>query len=631
MDAKPLSVGKILSERQRFVVPIYQRTYAWTKRELEPLFEQIGGKSDELIKTGKVAFSHYMGALLLIPDADPVFGRIQAFNVVDGQQRLTTFHLCFAALRNLAEHYGEQSISAQLSDLVVHSGNTPMRDPAIERYKLEPTAYDRALFRDLIDLDRPALKSKYPDAYYKNGNIHPSAPEALWAYDFFWRSFEEYITQDYSLDRADPADKTAISQRLLALSTVLFEDFRLIVITLSADDDAQVIFETLNSGGKPLAAMDLVRNEVFHRASKRGEDQELLLEKHWAVFEKPFWKQEATQGRIKKPRIDFFLGHALAAEQGKSVALGELFSEYKVFIARMEFSDTAAELSALTKYTPTYAMLAEPTGDSSLARLARRLNTFDVSTAFPLVLTIAVSDAPSDDKDRLYDLIASYVVRRALCYLTPKNYNNVFVEVAAYLKANGVSEESFLGYFAGKTASDTVRFPNDGELEAAIRERPQYGWIPQNRLRLILEELEFAARDKFNVNGNLQEGLSIEHIMPQSWMAFWPLRSGEFAPGDTEAVRDELLRLEIKQRDALIHSLPNLTLLTPPANSQASNGNFDAKRVRLNDSLLKTNVVIAAEADWDEDAISRRAVSLAKLAQRLWPYPEPSLSPPIVA
>jgi uncharacterized protein with ParB-like and HNH nuclease domain len=90
-----------------------------------------------------------------------------------------------------------------------------------------------------------------------------------------------------------------------------------------------VIFETLNSGGKPLAAMDLVRNDVFHRANRRNEDQAALLEKHWSVFEQPFWKQEQTQGRIKKPRIDFFLGHVLAAEQGKVVALGELFSEYK--------------------------------------------------------------------------------------------------------------------------------------------------------------------------------------------------------------------------------------------------------------------------------------------------------------
>ncbi|WP_380783494.1 DUF262 domain-containing protein [Sphingomonas sp. R86520] len=626
MDAKPLSVGKILSERQRFVVPIYQRTYAWTKRELEPLLEQIVGKSDELLKTGKVAFSHYMGALLLIPDADPVFGRIQAFNVVDGQQRLTTFHLCFAALRNLAAHYGEQGISAQLSDLVVHSSNTPMKEPAIERYKLEPTTYDRALFRDLIDLDRPELKVRYPDAFYKNGNIHPAAPAALCAYDFFWWSAEAYITEDANLDRAKPDDGVTISQRLLALSTVLFEHFRLIVITLSADDDAQVIFETLNSGGKPLAAMDLVRNDVFHRASRRGESQQLLLDNYWSVFETHFWKQEATQGRIKKPRIDFFLAHALAAEQGKAVALGELFAEYKSFVTRIGFSDMASELRALTRYTSTYATLAEPTGDSSLARLGRRLNTFDVSTAFPLVLTISASDAAEDEKARLYDLIASYVVRRALCYLTPKNYNNVFVEVAAYLKANGIDEAAFSAYFAGKSASDTVRFPNNVELTAAIHERPQYGWIPQNRLRLILEELEFAARDKFNINGNLQDGLSIEHIMPQSWRAHWPLRSGISAPADDSMIAEDAVRLEIKKREASIHTLSNLTLLTPPANSQVSNGAFDAKRVRLNDSLLKTNVAIAGEAVWDEDAIGRRADALSRFAARVWPYPAAIIS-----
>jgi hypothetical protein len=102
-------------------------------------------------------------------------------------------------------------------------------------------------------------------------------------------------------------------------------------------------------------------------------------------------------------------------------------------------------------------------------------------------------------------------------------------------------------------------------LEEAIRNRPQYGWIPQNRLRLILEELEFAARDKFNVNVQLQDGLSIEHIMPQTWTTYWPLRSGALAPVDAAAA-DEATRAEIQSRNARIHSLPNLTLLTPPAN-----------------------------------------------------------------
>src|SRR5438067_469516 len=150
MDAKPLSIGKILSERQRFVVPIYQRTYSWTiKRQLDPFLEQVEAKATDRLNGSRSAFSHYMGALLVIPEG--------------------------------------------------------------------------------------------------------------------------------------AADATEQARRLLALSTALFEDFRLIVITLSKEDDAQVIFQTLNSGGEPLAAMDLVRNDVFHRASRRNEDVEKLMEERWSV------------------------------------------------------------------------------------------------------------------------------------------------------------------------------------------------------------------------------------------------------------------------------------------------------------------------------------------------------------
>lgn len=626
MDAKPLSIGKILSERQRFIVPIYQRTYAWNQRELEPLVDQIEGKADELLNTGKVAFSHYMGALLLIPDSDPVFGRIQAFNVVDGQQRLTTFHLCFAALRAVAHEFGFESVARQLSDLIVHSDETPMQDRKTERYKLEPTTYDRVLFRHIIDLDRPALRSKYPDHFFKNGKIRNTAPGPLWAYWYFWDQAEDYITEGRKLpDRAD-YDTTVLQQRLLALSTVLFEHFRLIVITLAADDDAQVIFETLNSGGKPLAAMDLVRNDVFHRANRLREDQGTLLEEHWSEFEQPFWKQEQTQGRIKKPRIDFFLGHVLAAERGAVISLQELFSEYKAFVVASQFESTAHELRALTKYAPAYRQLAEPSANGDLSKVSRRLNTFDLSTAYPLVLVIAQSGVEDAIKARLYDLIGSYIIRRAVCYLSPKNYNNLFVEVAAYLKVHGVSEDSFFAVMDAKKNAETSRFPSDAEFAAAIRTRPQYGWIPQHRLKLILEELEFAMRDKFNIHGTLQDGLTIEHAMPQTWTTYWPLASGTMCPADFVSGLDDAARQEAEVRNAVVQTLPNLTLLTPPANSSASNLGFEAKRLRLNDSLLKINVAIAEEPVWDEAAIARRADAMAAAAVALWPAPKPPSS-----
>lgn len=164
-----------------------------------------------------------------------------------------------------------------------------MKDPKVERYKLQASAYDRAISRDLIDLDRDGLKAKYPGAFYKNGNLKEDAPLPLRAWWYFRSEAKAFVGENGGADAV---------ARLGALATAVLEDFRVIVITLDDTDDAQVIFETLNSGGEPLAAMDLVRNDVFHRAIRRDEDPDRLMENRWSVFEHPFWKQETTQGRI---------------------------------------------------------------------------------------------------------------------------------------------------------------------------------------------------------------------------------------------------------------------------------------------------------------------------------------------
>ncbi len=619
MDAKPFAIGKILSERQRFVVPIYQRTYSWTvKKQLAAFFQQIETKASELLADGRTKFSHYMGALLVIPDGDPVFGRIQVFNVVDGQQRLTTFHLLYAALRDIAREKGFADIYALITDLLVHGDNVPMQDKTKERYKLEPTRYDKDLFHDLIDLDGEALQKKYAEHFYKNGNIKSDDLLPLKAYWFFRDRATGFITDEIEEQPLPEQEK-----RLRALSTALFEDFRLIVITLAKDDDAQVIFETLNSGGEPLAAMDLVRNDLFHRATGRGENVEALMDNQWSVFEDSFWKQIQTQGRIKKPRIDFFLAHTLAAEQGKLISLSELYTEYKEFVADRNLHDTAEELAILTAHAETYKSLVNPPAEGAMARLAKRLDVFDVSTAYPLIFVIAKSDASDDEKERLYDLVASYVIRRAICGLTPKNYNNVFIEIASSLDLAGVSVDTFSMAFALKKG-DTTKFPSDADLVSAIRTREIYRYLSQNRLRLILTELEFAMRDKYSVDGSLQDGLSIEHVMPQKWAGKWALPSGRFAPADFLAGTDEAMLTEIDNRQRLIHTLGNLTLLTPPGNSSGGNAPFPDKLKRLNESLLRMNTLIASEPVWDEATIIRRANVIAEAAKKLWPAPTAS-------
>jgi hypothetical protein len=618
MDARPLNVVTVLQDPKRFVVPVYQRTYEWTvKRQIGPFFDQVEAKAEQRLAANGQGLPHYMGAILLMPRGAAAFGTLPVFDVVDGQQRLTTFQIFLAALKDLASSLGQEAIADQIKPYILNTAQALMRNEREERYKLHTTTYDRALFRDLVDRPHADLRKAYPDFFFKNGNIREGdeTPKPLRAYWFLREQAEEFVTAENGAENGADA-----LSKLGALASALLEDMRVIVITLGAEDDAQVIFETLNSGGEPLAAMDLVRNDVFHRAVRQEEDVERLMEERWRTFEAPFWKQEDTQGRLKKPRIDFFLGHTLAAETGKEILLSELYARYKAFVAERKFPNVDAELQALIRHAPTYRALAEPSGDSALAKLARSLQVFEVSTAFPLVFAIAASNAPDDEKAYLYDLIASYVVRRALCEgMSNKNYNNTFIRVAGQLQANGVSRASFAAAFADND-KDTVRFPGDAELRTAIVGHRQYGRIAQPRLKWVLSELERASHTKFDEVNGLRDDLSIEHVLPDTWATHWRLSDGTDARERAGLSADQLA--EIERRDRLKHTLGNLTLLTAPANAEALNYGFTRKLERLRLSLLRLNQEIAREEQWDEGAIQRRAARLADLAVALWPAPQ---------
>jgi hypothetical protein len=414
----------------------------------------------------------------------------------------------------------------------------------------------------------------------------------------------------------------------LALTDAIFQNFHFIAITLSKEDDPQVIFATLNYGGAPLAAMDLVRNDVFLRASRNQEDEESLMNTYWRIFDEPFWTQERTQGRIRKPVMDFFLAHTLAAESGELVSLSELYAEYKKYTKRKDGQTVEQELAGITAYAPLYRELIAPEQSSPLYQLSRLLDIFDLSTAYPLILLIASSTVELEVKQLIYKLIGGYIIRRALCGLTAKNYNAAFLDIVSYMRAHGVSVGSFAAAAALRSTSEAAKFPADEEFRDAVMKRGQYGSIQKHRLRFVIEELELASRDKFNASEGVRPGLSIEHLMPQKWQEHWrELPSGRVAPVAGELPADDMMAREMAERNRLIHTLANLFLLTPPGNASAGNGDFESKKPRLRDALLRMNLDIASQPRWTEHEIGDRARQLADLAVKIWPAPPSQLTP----
>jgi len=234
------------------------------------------------------------------------------------------------------------------------------------------------------------------------------------------------------------------------------------------------------------------------------------------------------------------------------------------------------------------------------------------------VFVIQASDAPEEEKSALYQLIVSYVVRRMLCGLTAKNYNNVFLRLGAQLRINGVSLATGKAAFAALDG-DTVRFPDNAEFRNAISSRRQYGSIQQQRLRHILCQLELEARDKFDEATSLPDDLTIEHVLPDTWREHWPLSDGTQAAADLLTGMSESQLKLIAEREAIKHTLGNLTLLTDARNPSLGNLDFNSKREKLKMSLLKLNHEIAEMPNWTEERIRTRATRLSDLAIKLWP------------
>ncbi|XOB91076.1 hypothetical protein ACMC9M_12155 [Pseudomonadota bacterium 24LQ007] len=113
-----------------------------------------------------------------------------------------------------------------------------------------------------------------------------------------------------------------------------------------------------------------------------------------------------------------FLAHVLAAETGEKISLRELYAEYRAFAVpkgKPRFDVVEQELRLLERYSPIYETLeGRERLDQDLHWLGRKLATWQVTTAYPIAMQVAASGLPGEERKKIFELIYSYIVRRAL-------------------------------------------------------------------------------------------------------------------------------------------------------------------------------------------------------------------------
>lgn len=587
-----------------YEVPRYQRPYVWSRdRHWEPLWEDVQGLADTYLAGSTTR--HFLGAIVLQRD-EAAPGGVTHWRVIDGQQRLTTLQLLLAASAAAAQEAGADQPGRLFRKLVT---NDPDVAEAGETLKLSPTMSDKAAFELVLQEGGPP-----PDAPDDADNTIQEA----FAY------FSEVVKAWALGGGTEPDD---LRKRYTDLHAVLGDLLQMVSINLESEDDAQIIFETLNARGTPLLQIELVKNAVLDRARKQGADADALHDEQWAPeLGQSYWRKERRQGRLIRPRSEIFLSHWLEMKLAQEVGSRELFALFRTRLLDADGGPHAVDLvTELRQHAATMREMEHAAPETAAGRFFRVMRALDTSTFHPLALRLFTAKGLDPDRrDRALAAIESFVVRRMLRGLTTKAYNRITVDI---LKA-GVGEDAALddvviGELVASSA-DSARWPTDDGLAEHLGSQSLYNWIGQAKIRLVLGEIELRRRQHAKVEDIYElPKLSIEHLMPVEWKSHWPL--AEASPED------------IEQRERALHVLGNLTLVTGQLNSSMSNQSWPEKRKRLGEkSLLLLNREFADVEIWDEDAIRARGVALSAELCARWPgpaafkadYVPPPLGPP---
>lgn len=595
MDTGLMSIRKIFSQQRRHLVPLYQRPYVWKQSEQwEPLWDDIKDLSERILKTEDPR-PHFLGAIVLDQVRKPT-GYIETRWVIDGQQRLTTIQVLLECLFDICTSQGQKPFASALRSLT--RNENPMEEPEEVVFKVWPTNNDQDDFRKVMDAGTPeelcGVFKKRIDSLSIGNTIGD-------AYLFFSRAMSDWLR---------PVED-GFDSRIQALFKAVSDFMRIVVIDLGAEDDAQLIFETLNARGTPLLPADLIKNYLFHLAQQKSLDTESLYLKYWAHFDNQpkYWRQEVRTGRLKRARIDTFFQYYLSMIERDDVLVTHLYTAFKDHVDEsMHEMGFESVLGDIKHYATIFSLFGSTESDPYQLGFFGTLNALENTTVLPLLLAVFHRNAGDDSQlRRILSDIESYLIRRMVCLLTTKNYNRLFLDLLSSLDRDPAGNDADkVRQFLLAQDSHNTKWPDDAEFRSAWMDEPLYDRIRQSRIRIVLERLSSAMKSDKSELVQLPSSLTIEHLLPQKWNTNWPLSDGY---NDAD-------------RDRILHTLGNLTLLTEKLNSSVSNAEWSVKVKHIRRyTKLDLNRYFLEQESWNEDEIRRRGELLFNVALEIWSRP----------
>lgn len=551
--------GRMLNDyiqpnKKQYCIPVFQRDYAWTAEQCQKLFEDIvlAYKKDRL---------HFCGSFVYAPLSTK--NHIDSYIIIDGQQRFTTLYILIKAL---ADSTDEKADKEALEEYLFN-------EDKFKRYgfdeksklKLKPVKTDNDQLQLLMSGKIEQMNKN------KNGIIYHN-------YMLFKDLIESFLAED--------PDNTVMMIHD-GIDNLICADIR-----LEKDDDAQEIFERINSTGIKLSLSDLIRNFVL----MTDDDQERLYEQYWLPM----------QEMLSKEQLESFFYDYLNTRLDGFTKESEAYRDFKYIYDKGQYTNESM-LNEILHYAKQYYVFCN--GDENLGKdinnaLAglRKLN----QTTVYLFLFNIFDDFENGkiDKETLgkvLDLLLNYSIRRLVCEIGSNSlrgmYKTLYGRIFNKQENKDHYYDAIISFMQQMTSKDAI--PSDSDFKQSLKERNLYR---KNALcKYLLAAIENQGKEPI-----VTDNLTIEHIMPQNknLSTSWQKMLGD----NWEIIKERYL-----------HTIGNLTLTG--YNSELGDRPFQEKQEMLKEAVTHITVLysdVKDKSEWNAKTIEERAERLSDIVMELF-------------
>lgn len=596
MEVGYRSINDIFNGQRIIQVPFFQRNYVWGESEWQKFLDNLENMNFNIDDY------FFMGTIILKQVPIPLDGGTGDIRlIIDGQQRITTLILLFKFLPIFNPK--EDKLKEWFKRTFYTINNNSL---AFEHNKNDINAFIKLL---AIDSEDVLDKLEELEKLEKNKKLNKDELEEL--YKIKKSNLYEFVVfLKNNKSRVKNLDLTKIINRI-----------RFVVIDLSQNENEQLIFDTINTIGVKLTTSELLKNYLFDKNSLE------LYNKYWEdLFEKDkkdFWYREFKDGLTMIDKFFYAVLLITVNELSKNndkLNIGEytsvqnLFESYKKILKIIEKNDEKITFYNNLKrqsdlFFSTYNNYEEEL-EKSVMRIGALIFNLGFTTLMPYVLFVLQSDIDEKDKDKIFNIVETYIIRRIICKYQAKSYTSLFGNIL--IKDNYLNPDNLINFFKNQKNNENI-YPNESEVENSVLNLKIQDAYARGVLYLLELRMRNKNGDKNVTNLKKFEDYTLEHSLPKKWQEKWSNLPYNYTEAD---------------RERKLYTLGNLTLLPQSLNLELRNGswteklNGKGKKKGLKDLSSGLYIIndFLGKKDWNEKYIEKRGKFLAKKILEIWNF-----------